>query len=65
MQYRETIERAEALEEAAMMVMEDGQHAADSGDLEGAEAAAVNALVLIRNARMIRSEATTLAARPR
>lgn len=65
MQYRETIERAEALEEAAMMVMEDGQCAADSGDLEAAEAAAANAMVLIRNARKIRGEALTLAARPR
>lgn len=50
----ETIERAEALEEAASLVIEDGQEAADSGDLERAEALAMNALALISEARKVR-----------
>lgn len=54
MEYRETIERAEALEEAAILLSEDAEEAFEQGDLDRAEALAENVLLLIQSARAMR-----------
>jgi len=54
MDYRETIERAESLEEAAMLLAEDAQEAFEQGDLDRAEALAENVILLVQSARAIR-----------